>query len=389
MRSRILDPATFVFAAIVLLVVLWIGSGIFSREEAVVAEERPAPVVAASWSEARPVERKLVLYGEVQPTQIVTLRSRVDGLVEEIAEQGRRVAEGDVLGRLSADDREAKLAQARAQLAVAEQASNSAQSLADRGITTSLDANARQAELEAARAALRAVELEIENTTLRAPISGVINRVLAESGSYVSPGGEVLEIVNNDPLLAIIQVQQSQITNVVGGMPARVTFIGGETAEGRVRFVAPLADAATRTFRVEVEVDNPGGRIPAGISAEVELVTETVEAHYISMALLRIDAQGRIGVYVLDGENRTAFRPIGFVAADASGVWISGLGAREHLVTISQGALAGGQVVEVRETPAEYLSQSPGAEVPAGPEDPAVTPENVPENLPEDRPVQD
>ncbi|WP_294925366.1 efflux RND transporter periplasmic adaptor subunit [uncultured Paracoccus sp.] len=356
MKSRLFRPEVLVFAGIVLLLVLWIGSGMIAREPLV--EERPAPqvpVVAASTSEARPVDRELILYGEVQPTQIAILRSRTDGLLEEVADQGTVVRQGDELARLSADDREARLAQAQAQLAAATRTAEAAQQLADRGVGPGLEAQARQAELQAARAALRAIELDIENTTLRAPVSGIINRVILDTGSYVAPGGEVLEIVKNDPLLAIVDVQQSEIRNIRPGMPASVRFIGDQgTVEGRVSFVAPLADAATRTFRVEIEIPNPDAAIPAGISAEVRLVTDTIDAHFVSSALMRLDEQGRIGLYAVDDESRIVFHPIGFVTADSNGLWVTGLDRRVQLVTISQGAIAEGEVVEVRETPQEY-----------------------------------
>ena len=364
MKSKLINPATVVFIATILLVAAWIASGMIGRDDTPApAAERSPPVVAASWSEARPVGQELSLYGEVVPTQVASVRSRTDGLVESVSPQGTRVEEGDVLAQLSTDDREARLARAEAQVASARRAAEAAQQLADRGVGPQSDVQARQAELEAARAELRAIQLEIENTTLRAPIAGVINRVIADIGAYVSPGGEVLEIVDNDPLIAVVQVQQSQIVNVRAGMPARIRFIGGEETQGEVRFVSPLADAATRTFRVEIEVPNPEGEVPAGISVEAMLVTRTVEAHHISTALVRLDEQGRLGLNAVDEDDRIVFKPVDIVMADSSGIWVAGLASRERLVTISQGAIAAGERVEVRETPPEYLSRTiaPGA----------------------------
>ena len=365
MKSRLFSSSTLVFAAIVLLLVGWIASGMIGRApHAPVAAVRPVPVVAASWSEARPVARRLVLYGEVEPSRTVTLRSRTDGLLEEVAGQGSIVAAGEEIGQISTDDREARLAQAQAQLEVAVRNADAARQLASRGSGPELTAQVRQAELEAARAHLRAVELEIDNTRLRAPLSGVVNRLILERGSYVAPGGEVLEIVQNDPLVAVVRVQQAEIMAIRPDMPATVRFLGGEAAEGRVSFVAPLADAATRTFRVEVEIPNPGSRIPVGLSAEVALTTATVEAHYVSSAFARLDEQGRLGVLVVDDDSRIRFRPLEVVAAGASGQWIAGLAPRERLVTISQGSIADGEQVEVRETPEEYRLPVPPHDIP-------------------------
>jgi len=129
--------------------------------------------------------------------------------------------------------------------------------------------------------------------------------------------------------------------------------------KGEVRFVSVVGDAATRTFRVEVEIDNSDGELPSGLSAEVTLPVETVTAHRVSPALGRLDEQGRLGVHVLDDEDRIAFLPVEVVRARGDGVWITGLPERVRIVTISQGSLAPGQQVDVTETPPEYLGAQP------------------------------
>lgn len=363
--KRYLNSSVLVFVAIIVVVAVWIGSGVIGggEPEEAAAAPRPAPVVAASWSEAAPVDQTLTLYGEVEPTQIVAVRARTDGIVENIVDQGTEVASGDEIAQLSSDDREARLARAQAGVATAEQSYEAARQLAERRVGPEQDVRARLADLEAARAELRAIELEISNTTLTAPISGTVNRIISDVGAYVSPGGEILEIVDNDPLVAVIQVQQSQIVNVRRGMTARVVFIGGDETEGRVTFVSPLADAATRTFRVEVEVPNPGGEVPAGLSAEVTLVTRTVDAHHISAALVRLDEQGRLGLYTIEDDDTVVFRPVETVMADSTGIWVAGLEPRERLVTITQG-ISSGETVQVEETPDEYRSRviRPGEE---------------------------
>lgn len=355
---RFLNSTTFVFLAIVALIVLWIGSGMITREAPAGPERAalPQPTVAASWSTAEPVVRELVLYGDVEPVQLSVLRARVGGVVEEIATQGARVAAGDTLGQLSTDDRSARLARAEAQLSAAQRDYDSARQLAEREIGSEAEAQTRLAQLQAARAELRAIELEIANTTLQAPIGGTISRIIADIGAFVSPGGEVLEIVDNDPLIAVVNVQQSQIANLRTDMPARVRFIGaGEAREGQVRFISPIADAATRTFRVEVEIANPDGEIPAGLSAEVAIPFATVSAHRVSAALGRLGDDGRIGIHIVDEDNTIRFVPIEVVRARADGIWVTGLPDEARIVTISQGSLSPGQQVDVRETPQEYL----------------------------------
>ena len=354
------NPTNRVFLAIVGLLVVWFVSGIVGRslDEPADAAAVRVPAVAASWREAELITREIVIYGDVMPTRIATLRARVDGIVEHIVDSGTRVDAGEVVAVLSSDDREARLARARAQLRSAEQDFDAVAQLAERGVTPRSEVEVRLAQLEAARADLRSIELEIANTQLRAPIGGDVNQLIADIGAYVSVGGEVLDIVDNDPLLAVVQVHQADIARVRRDMPAEVRFIGGQSREGAVRFVAPVADAGSRTFRVEIEIDNPERNLPSGLSAEVVIPTDEVLAQRVSPALLRLDTQGRIGVHLVDDEQRIQFVPVTILKARADGLWVGGLPDPAHIVTISQGALIPGQQVEVRETPAEFMGVS-------------------------------
>ena len=367
--SRLLSSSTLVFLAILGFLVFWIGGGMMNRQPPPVAEPVvvPVPNVAASLSTAEVIRPRTVLFGNVVPNQTSILRARTGGIVEEVVRQGHEAQAGDQLARLSADDREASIARAEAELRSAERDYDAARQLRERGVTSEAELQSRFAALESARADLRAAELELQNTRLVAPITGTVSRVIADLGSFVQPGGEVLEMVNNDPLIAEIEVRQSEITSVQLGQVGQVTFQGGRKAEAVVSFIAPVATSETRTFRVELEVPNPDGQIPAGLSAEISLPMEEQRAHRISPALIRLDDAGRIGVFTVDEDGETLrFQPIEIVQALAEAVWVSGLPEAARLVTISQGALNDGQKARISETPEEFRSVLGGDGAKAG-----------------------
>ncbi len=323
--------------------------------EEVAPVEVAVPHVAASISVAEEIVPRTVLFGNVVPDQTSVLRARTAGIVEEVVRQGHVAEQGDQLALLSADDREAGVARAQAAVGSAERDYDAARQLRERGVTSEAELQSRFAQLESARAELRAAQLELQNTRLTAPIGGTVSNVMAELGSFVDAGGEVLEIVRNDPLIAQIEVRQSEITSVSLGQTARVVFQGGREAEGRVRFIAPVATAETRTFRVEVEVPNPGNAVPAGLSAQISLAMDGVQAHRLSPALIRLDDAGRIGVFVVGDDDRTLrFAPVQIVQARAEAIWVTGLQDRARVVTISQGALSDGQQARISDTPDAY-----------------------------------
>ncbi|WP_405405485.1 efflux RND transporter periplasmic adaptor subunit [Paracoccus sp. Ld10] len=354
---RYLSSSTLAFLAILGFLAFWIGGGMLNRQppEEVAPVEVAVPHVAASISVAEEIVPRTVLFGNVVPDQTSVLRARTAGIVEEVVRQGHVAEQGDQLALLSADDREAGVARAQAAVGSAERDYDAARQLRERGVTSEAELQSRFAQLESARAELRAAQLELQNTRLTAPIGGTVSNVMAELGSFVDAGGEVLEIVRNDPLIAQIEVRQSEITSVSLGQTARVVFQGGREAEGRVRFIAPVATAETRTFRVEVEVPNPGNAVPAGLSAQISLAMDGVQAHRLSPALIRLDDAGRIGVFVVGDDDRTLrFAPVQIVQARAEAIWVTGLQDRARVVTISQGALSDGQQARISDTPDAY-----------------------------------
>lgn len=353
----------FGVVAVGLLAVVWIASGVLTREPpAVEARRDTGPMtVAVETRRAEPVEQLLVLQGEVEPHQRIQVRAETAGQVDRwLVPLGAEVATGDVVARLRMDDREARKQEAVARLRDAQSERDATQRLVAQGAAPRIELDAREAAVAAARARLEAVELDIDNTSIRSPVEGIVNRRVAERGDFVSVGDPVAEVIDNVPLLGIVQVPQHQIARVEKGQSARVRFIDGREAEGRVTFVSSVAEPGTRTFRVEVEVANPDRELPSGISAGIEIPTREVVAHKVSPALVSLDDSGQIGVKTVDDDDRVEFHPVDVVRTATDGVWVTGLPANIRLITVGQGFVTAGQAV--RPQPEDEKGSADGAD---------------------------
>jgi membrane fusion protein, multidrug efflux system len=335
---------------VVALVAVWIASGALLRDgdridaPAETAERRTT--VAVRQLEAQPVERVLVLHGDLQPEQVVVVRAETGGQVEQWhVLLGAAVEPGDLLAQLELGERRSRLRQAQARFNVAQQQFGATRQLVEEGYEPEIQLETTRAEMESAQADLSAIEEEINRTRIRAPIPGRVDQRLAERGDYVAAGGEVARIVNNNPLRATGQVPQHSIGRVEVGQPARVSVLQHGLVEGRVTFVSTLADPATRTFRIEVEVPNPDQKLAAGTSVEVEIPTEKVLAHLVSPAIIGLDDEGRVGVKTVDEDDRVRFHAIEVVRAERKGVWVAGLPARARIITVGQGFVREGEKV--------------------------------------------
>ncbi len=342
--------STLLIAGLGLLLVLWVATGVLSREPPTIEArpDPPVPTVAVRVSQATPVQRLVTLQGEVLPDQQVTLRAETEGrLVETPVPLGEAVGVGTTVARIGMDDRQARLRRAEAAVRGRETDHRAAAQLAREGFQAQLRVDTALAELEAARADLESVRLDIDRTNLQAPVGGVLNRRHAEVGDYVSVGEPVAEIVENDPLKAVVQVPQHSIHRLQRGGLAHIEFGDGQVREGVIRHVSARADTATRTFRVEIEVPNPGRSLPSGISVQVRIPVEEVKAHRISPALVTLDPDGRLGIKIIEDEDRVAFHPIDPMRADSEGLWVGGLPETVRIVTVGQGFVSEGESVRI------------------------------------------
>ena len=348
-------------AGIALAVGLWMASGLLRNEPRPAGDsgggkdEAKRFEVAVVESTAEAITRRIVATGHVRPERSATLRAQTPGQVVEVAaEPGQRVEAGVMLVRLAMDDRQSRLAEAKSRLAERRARLEASQRLGERGFQSKLDQKQAQADLEAARAAVEHIELEIRNTRLTAPFDGLIDERRLDVGDFAERGQAVVTLIDNDPLTAVAELPQQHFASVERGAMARVTLVSGRTHEGRVEAIGPRADAATRTFRVEVAIPNPDG-VPAGTSADIELPVGTVAAHHFTPSALTLGDEGQLGVKIVNEADRVEFAPVEIVRSSADGVWVTGLAERARIITSG-----GGFVV-----PGERVRAMPDAAVPA------------------------
>ena len=116
--------------------------------------------------------------------------------------------------------------------------------------------------------------------------------------------------------------------------------------EGKIRYVAPIADEATRTFRVELEVDNSAGEFRGGVTAELMIPAETIFAHKISPSLLTLDDEGNLGIKTVNETGQVEFFPADIAMSSNEGVWVAGLPHSASIITVGQGFVNAGSFVD-------------------------------------------
>jgi multidrug efflux system membrane fusion protein len=286
-------------------------------------------------------------HGTTEASKRIEVRARTNGvIIDQPLQQGAEVKAGDKLCGLDMMNREAQLAQAEAALASAQRDYDASENLAKNGFVADAKLAAQKAGLDAALAALEQIKWDIAQMTIVAPAAGVLIDKPAEAGSLLGPGGLCATISVIDPIVVSTQVSEQYVSYLAKGMAAKAKLATGEDVDGKVRFIALASDLSTRTFKVELEVPNPGNRLRAGVSADIYVPLPPVSAQFLPSSILGLNDKGQFGVRVLNGDNTTTFTEVKVIAQDHDGAWVAGLPAAVTLVVVGQDYVKDGEKVE-------------------------------------------
>ncbi|MBY5980402.1 efflux RND transporter periplasmic adaptor subunit [Ferrimonas balearica] len=342
----------FVMASLIALaLLLWILSGIGQAPEqakmASSGEAAKATEVTARRVQAETVMREVNLYGRTEPDRMTTLRAEVKGRVLEVlVPRGARVTAGQPLLQLHQRDLPEQLARAQSELKQRQIDFDASNKLAKQGLQGRLRQAEVETELVKARAEVKRLELDLAHTTVRAPFDGVFNERMVEEGDYLAIGDRIGTVADLDPLVVNAEITEIDVVGLRVGQAANASFIGDAPVAGTVRYIASVSTEGTNTFRIEVALPNPDGRLRAGKSTELRLPLDTQKAIYITPALLALDELGNLGVKTVENDV-VRFLPIEVVKADGDGIWTGGVPDEVTLITIGQGFVRDGDPVAV------------------------------------------
>ena len=345
----------FYSAGIAVLVTVWLLSGQFSdddtsaQSDAAVAQSENSSQgkVRVRTQIAEEVTRTIVVNGKTAPARVVELSAETDGRIASIgAERGANVDSGTVIVRLDERDRSARLAEARAIVKQREVEYEARAKLKSDSYVSEAQLHEGVARLEAARAELRRAELDLEYMVVRAPFDGAIQSRVGEVGDFVQVGDPIATFVDNRTIIVSASVSEFDAGFVNSGASAKAKLATGERVLGTIRYVSPVADEATRTFLVELEVDNSNGALRAGGTAELYIPAETIMAHRISPSLLTLDDAGNVGTKIIAANGKVEFVVADIAQSSSNGVWVAGLPETVTLITVGQGFVTAGSVVD-------------------------------------------
>jgi RND family efflux transporter MFP subunit len=310
------------------------------------------------------VEDVIVATGNLRAPELAKLVVESPGKLSLTRVGRRRLAEGDrvsagqVLARVIGEDaRLAARSEATRQRFEATQAElESRRQLFDDGLISREELRNAETAFEDARLERDRSQLTEERNRLVTPISGVVLKLARDAsgqpvaeGQLVSVGFEVAEVGPISSLIADVDLVGSDVGRVRTGQEARIRHgaFQRKAFQGEVVRLAPSVDPTTRSFRVEVEIDNAEEQLRPGMFVEVTILVERREGVTVVPRDAVTERGGERVLFVLDGQ-RVSRRPVSLGLGDDDQVEVlEGIGAGERVVVRGLETLTDGTRVRV------------------------------------------
>lgn len=316
------------------------------------AKAEKVPNVAVKVLKQSHVQDMLALTGSLEPWEEVVLSAEVPGPIEwQGVEEGQSVEKGQELFRIDTTSLRAKRDELQAQMALAEQEYDRLARLEQAGISAKQDLDRATAQRAVAEAGLRSIDIQLAKSVVRAPFSGVVDRVLKERNEYVDPGMAMVRMVQLDKVKVVVGIPERDVAHFELGDTVTVALdaLAGEAFTGTIHQMAPTAEPGTHTFPTEIALENAAGKLRPGMIARAAFVRasypDSIEVPVF--ALITLDDRR----YVVVEENSVVHqRPVEVGVFLGETVQVTqGLEAGERLVVRGQRELRDGASVVVQE----------------------------------------
>lgn len=354
-KNTIIDRKTFICNSL-LLGSLFILSGCGKSETNVEAEEQ-LPIVKVEKVYSSDVVQEGNYTATVDPEYINNISTSTPNRIKEIfVDEGYKVSKGQKIATLddvNTTNYEIQVANAKANLENVKLNYDRAVQLLQIGGGTQQNVDQMKLQLTNAENSLAAAERTLmnvlENTVLVSPINGVVTARNYDPGDMTG-ALPIVTIAQVNPVKIVINVPESELSKVKKGMPAQVTFdtYGDEVFEGTVNLISPTVDTNSRTFGVEIGMNNPDGRILPGMFGRVKLALGTANHVVVpDRAVVKQPGSGNQYVYVYHN-GKVSYNKVELgQRIGASYELLSGVENGDTVIVTGQSKLADGIPVEI------------------------------------------
>lgn len=303
--------------------------------------------------------------GQLTPAREATVRAQIGGpLVSLTVDRGQAVRQGTVIGRIAARELDDALSSAQVavksaenSLTVAKSEAARTESLVKGGALAARDLEqarnmvaGAEAQLAAAKSRETGIRQQLDDTIVRAPLTGIVSDRPASAGDILSPGTPIVTIIDPSSMRLEAAVTSDQVSLVRPGATVRFRVRGLSSAlvTGTIDRLSPTADPVTRQITIFVTMPNAGGKLIAGLFAEGRVDAETRRGVIVPMGAVDETGPTATVTRIRDGKAERVTVTLGIRQSEAELIEVrSGLAEGDVLILGAAKTLSPGTPVRV------------------------------------------
>jgi membrane fusion protein (multidrug efflux system) len=353
-----------------------------SKDKAAAAAAGPAAVevgaenlikVKRDWISTGPL-----ISGTLAAEREATVRAEVGGSVLQVnTEEGKPVRQGQVLARIEDQtwrdafaSTQSAVKSAENALAVATREQTRTENLVKAGAlperdveTTHNQVTAAQAQLASAQSQLAAARKNLDNATIKAPMTGIVSKRPANSGDVVQAGTELIRIIDPSSMKLQASVPSEALADIKIGLAVQFSVRGyDQKFEGHIERISPTADPVTRQVSIFVTIPNKSGRLVAGLFAEGRVTRAAREGLVVPTTAVNLTTSSAWALRVKDGKADKVNVTIGLRDDQTERVELrSGVEEGDQLLVGAAQGMTPGTPVKIKEAAPAPPTQGPKA----------------------------
>ncbi len=260
------------------------------------------PLVTTIVANPQKFDHYLDLQGDVQTKQNVLIYPEMQGVLQKVyVKDGQKVSKGQLLATIDDGGLSSQVAQLKTQAQLAKTTFERQKRLWEQKIGSEIQYLQAKTNYEAIESNVKQMQSQLGKSSIRAPFSGIIDDVIKDQGTVVSPGpgSEIFRIVNLSNMYIDVEVPETYLGSITNGKEAKVYFpVLGDSIKTTIRQTGNFINPGNRSFTVEIPVPNNNGSIKPNLSARVQLNDYTSEnAILVPQSIVSENAEGEQYVY--------------------------------------------------------------------------------------------
>jgi membrane fusion protein (multidrug efflux system) len=243
--------------------------------------------------------------GTVEAVNDAFISPEINGRIKTIhVREGQRVEKGQLLVSLNSEVTESSLAEVNSALQLASIVYERRRDLWDKKIGSEIQFLEAKTNKESLENRLKSLEAQLKMANIKAPISGIVDKIYQKEGELAVPGLQLIQLVNLKTVYVNADVSESYIAKIKKGDPVEVSFPSypGYTLEGHIHRIGQVVKSQNRTFLVQVLLDNADEKLKPNMVAVLKIRDFSAEAALVVPSIIiKNDLQGSY-LYVVEEE---------------------------------------------------------------------------------------